>query len=71
MTLDLSEEEAAALLRELDEVIESERYPFSPRTRTLRGRSSPSSGRSRFASLCRGQRSMRRRAEVGIGHVVR
>jgi hypothetical protein len=28
MTLDLTEEEAAALLRELDEIIETDRYPF-------------------------------------------
>jgi hypothetical protein len=31
----LTEEEAAALLRELDEIIESERYFLSPRIRTL------------------------------------
>jgi hypothetical protein len=36
MTLDLTEEEAAALLRELDEIIESDHYPFSPRIQTLR-----------------------------------
>jgi hypothetical protein len=36
MHLDLSDEEAAALTQELHEVIESDRYPFSPRIRTLR-----------------------------------
>jgi hypothetical protein len=36
MTLDLTEEEVAALLRELHEIIESDRYPFSPRIRTVR-----------------------------------
>ena len=36
MHLDLSDEEAAALIRELHDIIESDRYPFSPRIRTLR-----------------------------------
>jgi len=36
MHLDLSEEEAAALLRELDCIIENDRYPLSPRILTLR-----------------------------------
>jgi hypothetical protein len=36
MHLDLTDEEAAALIRELHEIIESDRYPFSPRIRTLR-----------------------------------
>jgi hypothetical protein len=36
MTLDLTEDEAAALLRELDEIIESDRYFLSPRIQTLR-----------------------------------
>jgi hypothetical protein len=35
MTLDLSDEESAALLRELDDIIDNDRYPFSPRIRTL------------------------------------
>jgi hypothetical protein len=35
MDLHLSDEEAAALLRELDRVIDNDRYPFSPRIRTL------------------------------------
>jgi hypothetical protein len=36
MHLDLTDEEAAALIRELHDIIESNRYPFSPRIRTLR-----------------------------------
>jgi hypothetical protein len=35
MTLDLSAEESAALLGELDHIIDGDRYPFSPRIRTL------------------------------------
>jgi len=35
MTLDLTDEETAALLGELDRVIDNDRYPFSPRIRTL------------------------------------
>jgi hypothetical protein len=36
MNLDLSDEETAALARELDDIVENDRYPFSPRIRTLR-----------------------------------
>jgi hypothetical protein len=35
MTLDLTDEESAALLGELDRIIDGDRYPFSPRIRTL------------------------------------
>jgi hypothetical protein len=35
MHLDLSDEETAALTKELHDIIESDRYPFSPRIRTL------------------------------------
>ena len=52
MNLDLTDEESAALLGELDRIIDDDRYPFSPRIRTLtaiRDRS----GRSRRASPCR------------------
>jgi hypothetical protein len=35
MTLDLTAEESAALLRELEDIIDGDRYPFSPRIRTL------------------------------------
>jgi hypothetical protein len=36
MNLDLSDEETAALTQELADIVESDRYPFSPRIRTLR-----------------------------------
>jgi hypothetical protein len=36
MNLDLSDDEAAALIRALHDIVESDRYPFSPRIRTLR-----------------------------------
>ena len=36
MHLDLSDEEAAALLKELDGLIEGDRYFLSPRIKTLR-----------------------------------
>jgi hypothetical protein len=35
--LDLSDDEAAPLTQELKEIVENDRYPFSPRIRTLRG----------------------------------
>jgi hypothetical protein len=34
--LELTDDEAAALIRELHDIIESDHYPFSPRIRTLR-----------------------------------
>jgi hypothetical protein len=37
MNLDLTDEEAAALAQELHDIIEGDKYPFSPRIRTLRG----------------------------------
>jgi hypothetical protein len=36
MNLDLLDEEAAALTQELHDIVENDRYPFSPRIRTLR-----------------------------------
>ena len=36
MHLDLSDEETAALTQELHDIVENDRYPFSPRIRTLR-----------------------------------
>jgi hypothetical protein len=36
MHLDLSDEETAALIKELHEIVENDPYPFSPRIRTLR-----------------------------------
>ena len=35
--LDLSDDEAAALTQKLHDIVENDRYPFSPRIRTLRG----------------------------------
>jgi hypothetical protein len=37
MNIELSDEETAALAQELHEIVENDRYPFSPRIRTLRG----------------------------------
>jgi hypothetical protein len=36
MHLDLTDEETAALVQELHDIVESDRYPFSPRIRTRR-----------------------------------
>jgi hypothetical protein len=33
----LNDEEAAALTQQLHDIVEHDRYPFSPRIRTLRG----------------------------------
>jgi hypothetical protein len=37
MHLDLSDEEAAALIQALHDIIESDKFPFLPRIPTLRG----------------------------------
>ena len=36
MTLDLTDDETTALAQELHDIVENDRYPFSPRIRTLR-----------------------------------
>jgi hypothetical protein len=36
MHVDLTDEETAALTKELHGIVESDRYPFSPRVRTLK-----------------------------------
>jgi hypothetical protein len=36
MHLELSDDEAAALTKELHDIVESDHYPFSPRIQTLR-----------------------------------
>jgi hypothetical protein len=36
MHLDLTDDEAAALTAELHDIVENDRYPFSPRIQTLR-----------------------------------
>jgi hypothetical protein len=56
MHLDLTDEEAAALLRELDGLINGDRYFLSPRIKMLRA-IRPSSDQSRSASPCRHLRS--------------
>jgi hypothetical protein len=55
--LDLSDEEAADLTRELTELTWSDRYPLSPRIKTLSA-IPRSSDRSRFASPCRHRNAM-------------
>jgi hypothetical protein len=37
MHLDLTDDEAAALAQELHDIVENDRYPFSPRILTLQG----------------------------------
>jgi hypothetical protein len=37
MHLDITDDEAAALAQELHGIVENDRYPLSPRIRTLRG----------------------------------
>jgi hypothetical protein len=37
MHLDLTDEEAGGLTQVLDDIVENDRYPFSPRIRALRG----------------------------------
>jgi hypothetical protein len=36
MNLELTDEQTEALIRELSQIIENDRYPFSPRIRVLR-----------------------------------
>jgi hypothetical protein len=36
MNLELTDEQAEALIRELSQIIDNDRYPFSPRIRTLK-----------------------------------
>ena len=36
MNLELTDEQTTAMIRELSQIIENDRYPFSPRTRTLK-----------------------------------
>jgi hypothetical protein len=51
MRLDLTDEEATALLSLLNRAIDDDRYPLSPRIRTLRGiRAKVSSGTARTAT---------------------
>jgi hypothetical protein len=52
MNLNLTDAEAAPLTQELHHIVESDRYPFSPRIGALKA-ILVSSGRSRPARLCR------------------
>jgi len=64
MKLDLTDEEAATLLNELDGIIDGDRYFLSPRIKTLRAIRAES-GQSQFASRyhhC--PRSMRHRGRL-------
>jgi hypothetical protein len=61
MHLELSDEEAAALARELHDIVENDRYPFSPRIRTLRAILAKLRPEPVRASPCRLRRFMRRR----------
>jgi hypothetical protein len=36
MNLELTDEQTNALIRELSQIIDNDRYPFSPRIRTLK-----------------------------------
>jgi hypothetical protein len=36
MNIELDDEQAAALIKELHDIVENDPYPFSPRIRTLR-----------------------------------
>jgi hypothetical protein len=57
MNLELTDEETAALLRELDGLIDGDRYFLSPRIKTLVA-IRPRSGQSRFTSRYRRRRSV-------------
>jgi hypothetical protein len=68
MTLDLTDEETAALLGELDRIIDGDRYPFSPRIRSLQAILDRSDQDRRGASRCRRCGITSRRAWVdGVG----
>jgi hypothetical protein len=54
MNLEISDDETAALIKELDDITRNDRYPFSERIRTLKVS-------LRCASLCRRRRYMRHR----------
>ena len=62
MNLDLTDEQAAALLKELNEIIDGDRYFMSRRIRTLK-EIAQRSVRSRYVSLYHRRRSMPRRVQ--------
>jgi hypothetical protein len=61
MTIDLTEEETTALVKELRAIIDNDRYFLSPRIQMLKG-FSPKSGQSPPASHCRHLNSTLRHA---------
>ena len=67
MTLDLTHEEIATLLAELDTIVASDRYFLSPRIQTFKARSAAKFDRSRNASRClpRSDTSRRERQHRG------
>src|ERR1700730_3274555 len=67
MNVDLNDEESAALLAELDHIIDGDRYPFSPRIRGLRP-GSPISHGAKNSIRNRDIRSRRRRLDPGTTH---
>jgi hypothetical protein len=71
MLLDLSDEEAAALARELPHIVETDRYPFSPRIRTPRAILNKLQPEPVREPLPPPKVYAPQRARVGIGDVVR
>jgi hypothetical protein len=60
MHLDLRDEETAALTQELHEIVENDRYSFSPRIRTLEGdrrQAQTGAGSRAFATAAEGLRA--------------
>ena len=64
MQLDLSDDEAAALLRELDHIIDGDRFPLLPGIRILSANRTSCDRRRPRASRWRRRRSMRRHERV-------
>jgi hypothetical protein len=52
MNLELSDEQAAALEREIDGIIDDDRYPLSPRMQVLRDILAKATGIDTGASTC-------------------
>ena len=60
--LDLSDDEAAVLIKELADITRNDRYPFSPRIQALRAILGQTQTRAGSSSLSRRRRCTRRRA---------
>jgi|HubBroStandDraft_4_1064222.scaffolds.fasta_scaffold23749_7 hypothetical protein len=65
MHLDLWDEETAALIKELHDLVENDRYPFSPVHPHAEGHSRQAQTRARPRTLCRRRRCMLRREPPG------